>query len=50
MKSELKKVVWPTLPQVAKNTGIVMAMVIIVAVFIGVIDLGLMAGVKALLA
>ena len=50
MKSELKKVVWPTLPQVMKNTGIVMAMVIIVAVFIGVVDLGLMAGVKALLA
>lgn len=50
MKSELKKVVWPTLPQVVKNTGIVMAMVIIVAVFIGVVDLGLMAGVKALLA
>ena len=49
MKSELKKVVWPTLPQVVKNTGIVMAMVIIVALFIGVVDLGLMAGVKALL-
>ena len=48
MKSELKKVVWPTLPQVVKNTGIVMAMVILVAVFIGVVDLGLTAGVKAL--
>ena len=49
MKSELKKVVWPTLPQVVKNTGIVMAMVIVVAVFIGIVDLGLTAGVKALL-
>ena len=48
MKSELKKVVWPTLPQVVKNTGIVMAMVIVIAAFIGVIDLGLTAGVKAL--
>ena len=49
MKSELKKVVWPTLPQVVKNTGIVIAMVIVVAVFIGIVDLGLTAGVKALL-
>ena len=48
MKSELKKVVWPTWAQVTKNTGIVIAMMIIVAVFIGIIDLGLTAGVKAL--
>ena len=50
MKSELKKIVWPTWAQVVKNTGIVIAMVLIVGVFIGIIDLGLTAGVKALLA
>ena len=49
MKSELKKVVWPTLPQVTKNTGIVIAMVVIVALFIAAADLGLNAGVDALL-
>ena len=48
MKSELKKVVWPTLPQVTKNTGIVMAMVIIVALFIGIVDFALKLGVGAL--
>ena len=49
MRSELKKVVWPTLPQVIKNTSIVIGMTLVVAIFIGIIDLGLTAGVKALL-
>ena len=49
MRSELKKVVWPTLPQVVKNTSIVIGMTLVVAIFIGIIDLGLTAGVKALL-
>ncbi|MEG2570437.1 MAG: preprotein translocase subunit SecE [Clostridia bacterium] len=48
MKSELNKVVWPTWAQVVKNTGIVITMVIIVAVFIGIADFALHAGVGAL--
>ena len=50
MKSELKKVVWPTWNQVVKNTGIVIAMIIIVGAFIALADFGLKAGVGALLA
>ena len=34
LKSELKKVVWPTPKQVAKNTLIVVACVIVVGIFI----------------
>ena len=49
MKSELKKVVWPTWNQVVKNTGIVIAMIIIVGAFIALADFGLKAGVRALL-
>jgi len=39
MKSELKKVQWPTAKTVAKNTGIVILCVIIVGICIGVFDL-----------
>ncbi|MCL2547318.1 MAG: preprotein translocase subunit SecE [Oscillospiraceae bacterium] len=39
MRSELKKVTWPTLPQVINNTGIVLLMMLIVGVIIGAIDL-----------
>ena len=38
LKSELKKVVWPTLPQVLKNTLIVVLCVLVVGVFIWVFD------------
>ena len=38
LKSELKKVVWSTPKQVAKNTLIVVACVIVVGVFIWVFD------------
>jgi len=38
LKSELKKVVWSTPKQVAKNTLIVIACVIVVGVFIWVFD------------
>ncbi len=37
-KSEVKKVVWPTPKQVLNNTLIVIAVVILAAVFIGVVD------------
>ena len=39
MKSELKKVQWPTKKTVIKNTGVVIACVIVVGVFIWVFDL-----------
>ena len=38
LKSELKKVVWPTPRQVLKNTLIVMACVLVVGVFIWLFD------------
>jgi len=38
MKSELKKVVWPTWNQVRKNTTVVIVAVLVVGVFIVVFD------------
>ena len=39
LKSELKKVVWPTPQQLLKNTLVVVACVLVVGVFIWVFDL-----------
>ena len=39
LRSELKKVVWPTPRQVLKNTLIVLACVLVVGVFIWLFDL-----------
>lgn len=39
MKSELKKVVWPTKKQVVKNTLIVIACAVIVAIVVWLFDL-----------
>ena len=38
LRSELKKVVWPTPQQVIKNTGIVVICVLIVGVFVWLVD------------
>ena len=38
LRSELKKVVWPTLPQVLKNALIVVLCVLVVGVFIWLFD------------
>ena len=38
LRSELRKVVWPTVPQVLKNTLIVAVCVLVVGVFIWVFD------------
>ena len=38
-KSEFKKIVWPSWNTVLKNTGIVVAFIIILSVFIYVVDL-----------
>ena len=39
LKSEIKKVTWPAFKQVRNNTGIVIAAVIVVGVFLAVLDL-----------
>ena len=49
MKSELKKVVWPTPKQVAKNTLIVVCCVLAVGVFIWLFDVIANAGISLLL-
>lgn len=41
LKSELKKVVWPTKKQVINNTGVVLAVMIIVGLFLTGVDAGL---------
>ena len=49
LRSELKKVVWPTPKQVAKNTLIVVASVVILGVFVCLFDFASRFGINALL-
>ncbi len=49
LRSELKKVVWPTPKQVAKNTVIVALCVLFVGVFIWVFDFVSRVGIDALI-
>ena len=49
LKSELKKVVWPTKEQITKNTLIVLAVVLIIGAFIWVLDLIFKFGLSELL-
>ena len=49
MKSELKKVVWPTWSQVLNNTVVVIVVSVIIAIVIGLIDWAAWAGIRALL-
>ena len=39
IKGETKKVVWPDKKQIVNNTGIVIVMVVMAAVFVGCLDL-----------
>ena len=48
LRSELKKVVWPTPKQVVKNTLIVLACVLVVGAFIWVFDYVAGTGIAAL--
>ena len=48
LKSELKKVVWPTPKQVLKNTLIVVACVVVVGVFVWAFDFVSQTGVRGL--
>jgi len=49
LRSELKKVVWPTPKQVLKNTLIVLACVLVVGVFIWLFDFVGRIGIDALI-
>ena len=49
LRSELKKVVWPTPKQVLKNTVVVLACVIVVGVFIWIFDFVSREGIDALI-
>ena len=49
LRSELKKVVWPTAQQVLKNTAIVVGCVICVGVFIWLFDFVAQFGIDALI-
>lgn len=49
MKSELKKVVWPTFKQVRNNTGVVITSLILVGALVAVLDFGFQFLVNALL-
>ena len=48
LKSEFKKVVWPTFPQTAKNTALVLAVLIASAVVVALLDLGFSKGLVGL--
>ena len=49
LRSELKKVVWSTPKQVAKNTLIVVACVIVVGVFVWLFDLAAQVLIKTII-
>ena len=49
LRSELKKVVWPTPAQVMKNTMIVLVCVLVVGTFIWLFDLLARTGIDALI-
>ena len=49
LRSELKKVVWPTPKQVGKNSLVVAACVLVVGVFIWLFDFVAQAGIAALI-
>jgi len=41
VKTELKKVVWPTRKDTIASTSVVVILVIIIALFLGLVDFGL---------
>ncbi|WP_295207941.1 preprotein translocase subunit SecE [Ruminococcus sp.] len=49
LKAEIKKVVWPTRQQVTKNTGVVLTVMVVMALFLFGVDSGLGAAIKAIL-
>jgi preprotein translocase subunit SecE len=49
VKTELKKVTWPTRKDTLSGTAVVLVAVFIIAVFLGIVDSGLSNLIKALL-
>ena len=49
LRSELKKVVWPTPQQVLKNTLVVAGCVLVIGVFIWLFDFGASIGIETLI-
>ena len=49
LKSECKKIVWPTWKQVLKNTGIVLAVICAFAIVIGALDYAFSHGIEGLM-
>ena len=45
----MRKVVWPTRQQVTKNTGVVLTVMVVMALFLFGVDSGLGAAIKAIL-
>jgi preprotein translocase subunit SecE len=41
VKTELKKVTWPTRKQTLGSTGVVLVLVMIISMFLGLVDMGL---------
>ena len=46
---ELKKVKWPTRKELLASTAVVLFLVLVVAFYLGIIDLGLVKGLKMIL-
>ena len=46
---ELKKVVWPTRKDTIASTSVVLVLVIIIAIFLGLVDFGLSRIIRAIL-
>lgn len=40
MKSEFKKIAWPSFKRVRNNTGVVITTIILLGVFVALVDLG----------
>jgi preprotein translocase subunit SecE len=49
VKTELKKVSWPQKKETVASTSIVLVIVIIIAIFLGLVDLGLSKIIKVIL-
>jgi preprotein translocase subunit SecE len=41
VKGEIKKIVWPTVPTVFKNTGITLLAIVVIGLFVFALDFGL---------
>lgn len=41
IKSEIKKITWPAIPTVFKNTGITLVVIAVVGIFVFALDFGL---------